>query len=72
VFAVAAAPGRPKRHEGRGEYGYAAASQYPELNGLLIRSASGDTSINLSVGIFSLVGSPDGTSMPETAEEPFC
>ena len=37
-----------------------------------MRSASGDTSINLSVGIFSVVGSPDATSMPETAVEPFC
>jgi hypothetical protein len=43
----------------------AAASQYPELNGLLIRSANGDTSNNLSVGIFS----PDSVaiSMPEIA-----
>ncbi len=31
----------------------AAASQYPELKGLLMRSARGDTSTNLSVGIFS-------------------
>ena len=32
---------------------YAAANQYPALNGLLIRSAKGETSTNLSVGIFS-------------------
>ena len=32
---------------------YAAASQYPALNGLDMRSASGDTSTSLSVGIFS-------------------
>ena len=47
---------------------YAAASQYPALNGLLMRSANGDTSTNLSVGIFS----PDSVvrSMPETAFDP--
>ena len=32
---------------------YAAASQYPALKGLLMRSARGETSTNLSVGIFS-------------------
>ena len=31
----------------------AALSQYPALNGLLIRNARGDTSTSLSVGIFS-------------------
>ena len=31
----------------------AAASQYPELNGLLMRSANGDTSSSLSVGMAS-------------------
>ena len=31
----------------------AAANQYPALNGLLMRSANGDTSNSLSVGIFS-------------------
>jgi hypothetical protein len=31
----------------------AAANQYPALNGLLMRSASGDTSSSLSVGIGS-------------------
>ena len=34
---------------------YAALSQYPELKGLLMRSAMGDTSTSLSVGIFSPV-----------------
>ncbi len=33
----------------------AAASQYPALKGLLMRSAKGETSTNLSVGIFSPV-----------------
>ena len=33
----------------------AVASQYSALNGLLMRSANGDTSNNLSVGIFSPV-----------------
>jgi len=33
--------------------GQAAASQYPALKGLLMRNASGETSNNLSVGIFS-------------------
>ena len=33
--------------------GQAALSQYPELKGLLMRSAKGDTSTSLSVGIFS-------------------
>ncbi len=33
----------------------AVASQYCALNGLLMRSANGDTSNNLSVGIFSPV-----------------
>ena len=32
---------------------YAAVSQYPALNGLLMRSARGETSTSLSVGIFS-------------------
>lgn len=32
---------------------YAVASQYSALNGLLMRSAKGDTSNNLSVGILS-------------------
>ena len=42
----------------------AAASQYPALKGLLMRSAKGVTSNNLSVGIFS----PDSVikSTPET------
>ncbi len=40
-----------------GFFHQAAASQYPALKGLLMRSASGDTSTNLSVGIFSAVGS---------------
>ena len=42
-----------------------ALSQYPALNGLLMRSAMGDTSTSLSVGIFS-AGSPL-ISMPSTA-----
>ncbi len=37
------------------EKGQAAASQYAALNGLLMRNASGETSNNLSVGIFSPV-----------------
>ena len=32
----------------------AALNQYPALNGLLMRSASGEMSTSLSVGIFSL------------------
>ncbi len=43
----------------------AALSQYPALKGLLMRSAMGDTSTSLSVGIFS-EGSPL-ISMPSTA-----
>lgn len=43
----------------------AALSQYPALKGLLMRSAMGDTSTSLSVGIFS-AGSPL-ISMPSTA-----
>ena len=43
----------------------AAESQYPALKGLLMRSAMGDTSTSLSVGIFS-AGSPL-ISMPFTA-----
>ncbi|MFY3382568.1 hypothetical protein, partial [Paracidovorax sp. MALMAid1276] len=41
---------------------HAAESQYPALKGLLMRSAMGDTSTSLSVGIFS----PDSAliSMP--------
>ena len=42
-----------------------ALSQYPALKGLLMRSAMGDTSTSLSVGIFS-AGSPL-ISMPSTA-----
>jgi len=41
---------------------YAAASQYPALKGLLMRSASGDTSTNLSVGIFSPVSVTAGAT----------
>ncbi len=37
----------------RGSPAQAAANQYPALNGLLMRSAKGDTSNSLSVGIFS-------------------
>jgi len=48
----------------------AAASQYPALKGLLMRSASGDTSTNLSVGIFSAVGSTGAMSMPTTGTLP--
>ena len=44
---------RTTRSGERGGNGQAAANQYPALKGLLIRSASGDTSNNLSVGIFS-------------------
>jgi len=44
----------------------AAANQYPALKGLLIRNARGDTSTNLSVGIFSAVGSTGAISMPAT------
>jgi hypothetical protein len=36
-----------------GAASYAAASQYPALKGLLIRSARGEMSTNRSVGIFS-------------------
>ena len=43
----------------------AAASQYPALNGLLMRNAKGDTSTSLSVGIFSPVSV--NTSMPAGA-----
>jgi len=46
----------------------AAASQYPALNGLLMRSARGDTSTSLSVGIFSplsvAAGALTATSVP--------
>ncbi len=48
--------------------GQAALSQYPALKGLLMRSASGDTSTSLSVGIFSPVsvttGAPAAASVP--------
>jgi hypothetical protein len=44
---------RPTGRAGWGRARYAAASQYPALKGLLMRSASGDTSTSLSVGIFS-------------------
>ena len=40
--------GRPER-----ESGQAVANQYSALKGLLMRSASGETSNNLSVGILS-------------------
>jgi hypothetical protein len=36
-----------------GAAGHAAASQYPALKGLLMRSARGEMSTNRSVGIFS-------------------
>ena len=42
----------------------AAASQYPALKGLLMRSASGDTSSNLSVGMRS---SPSATAAVASA-----
>jgi hypothetical protein len=50
----------------------AAANQYPALKGLLMRSASGETSTNLSVGIFSALGSASmaiaaGTVVPNEA-----
>jgi hypothetical protein len=38
----------------------AALSQYPALKGLLMRSASGETSTSLSVGIFSPVSVTTG------------
>ena len=44
--------GRRKAPQGD-EPSYAALSQYPALNGLLMRNARGDTSTSLSVGIFS-------------------
>ena len=47
----------------------AALSQYPALNGLLMRNANGDTSTNLSVGIFSPFSLV--RSMPLTASIPF-
>jgi hypothetical protein len=46
----------------------AAASQYPALKGLLIRSARGETSTNLSVGIFSPFSVV--SAMPVTASVP--
>ncbi len=47
---------------------YAALNQYPALNGLLMRSARGDTSTSLSVGIFSPASVVN--SMPETGVAP--
>ena len=47
----------------------AAANQYPALNGLLMRSANGETSTNLSVGIFSALGSTS-TAIPESTAVP--
>jgi len=43
---------------------YAAASQYPALKGLDMRSASGETSTSLSVGIFSPVSVAGACSAP--------
>ena len=43
----------------------AVASQYSALKGLLMRSARGETSNNLSVGMRSTVGSTGAISMPE-------
>jgi hypothetical protein len=43
---------------------YAAANQYPALKGLLMRSARGDTSTSLSVGIFSPVSVTVGAGAP--------
>ncbi len=47
-FQKRAAPRRPTA-------AYAAANQYPALNGLLIRKAKGDTSIKKSPGSFSAI-----------------
>ena len=65
-------PSRRSREKGEAAYPLrgmyriqVALSQYPALNGLLMRSAMGDTSTSLSVGIFS-AGSPL-ISMPSTA-----
>ena len=46
-------PGGNAAFGGEWRAAYAADSQYPALNGLLMRNASGDTSSSLSVGIFS-------------------
>lgn len=46
----------------------ATLSQYPALNGLLMRNASGETSTSLSVGIFSpaSMGASDASASPWT------
>ena len=58
-------PGSMDCGPARNDSDYAAASQYPALKGLLMRSAMGDTSSSLSVGIFSAPSV--GRAMPDTA-----
>ena len=58
-------PSRGRAAKGRRQRTQAAVSQYPELNGLLMRSARGEMSTSLSVGIFSAQSPP--MSIPCTA-----
>ncbi len=67
--------GRRKAPQGD-EPSYAALSQYPALNGLLMRNARGDTSTSLSVGIYSSGSAAISIrwtlGTPLTLVRPFC